>query len=80
MYNPISQQPPDQFVTVVDVHGRTAFAVPTIYNFKVVPNRLKVGKWTGDIVFCDPYWDGGWLIESDFSGAKGIDEIIGWMI
>lgn len=75
----LEETPPDEKVEVIDEKGNTAFAHPTWYPFKVVPNTNKIGKWTSDVVFCDPYWDGGWMVEC-VGMTNNIGSIIGWKV
>lgn len=79
-YNSIDITPPDELVRVIDENGKIANAYPTWYPFKVVASKTKSGKFTSDIVSCDPYWDGGWMIEYGFSEkmTDKIGRIIGW--
>ena len=70
--------PPDELVEVIDDKGNTAHAYPTWYPFKVVPKPNKVGKWSSDIVPCEPYWDGGWMIECVGLTSKVTGQIVGW--
>jgi hypothetical protein len=73
----LSDTPPDELVEVIDSKGNKALAYPTWYPFKVVPNSKKIGKWTSHIVPCEPYWDGGWLIEC--AGlSNSIETVVGW--
>ena len=69
--------PPDELVQVIDAKWNTAHAYPTWYPFKVVTNPNKVGKWTSDVVPCEPYWDGGWMIDCD-GLTSNVGTIIGW--
>lgn len=69
--------PPDELVQVIDAKGNTAHAYPTWYPFKVVPNPNKVGKWTSDVVPCEPYWDGGWMIDCE-GLTSNVGTVIGW--
>ncbi len=78
-WNSLEQIPPDQMIQVIDINGNTSFAQPTWYPFKVVPNPEKSGKWTSDVIHCDPYWDGGWMIQSE-NLVSEIKEIIGWKL
>jgi hypothetical protein len=73
----LADTPPDELVEVIDSKGNEALAYPTWYPFKVVPNPNKIGKWTSDIVPCEPYWDGGWLIES-VGLSNSIETVVGW--
>ena len=69
--------PPDELVQVIDAEGNTAHAYPTWYPFKVVQNPNKVGKWTSDVVPCEPYWDGGWMVACE-GLTSNIGTVIGW--
>jgi hypothetical protein len=37
------------------------------------------GKWTSDVVSCEPYWDGGWMIQC-VGLTSEIEEVIGWKL
>jgi hypothetical protein len=78
-WNSLEQTPPDQMVKVIDVNGNTSFAQPTWYPFKVVPNPKRSGKWSSDVVSCEPYWDGGWMIQC-VGLTSEIEEVIGWKL
>lgn len=71
------ETPPDELVEVIDKDGNTGFAYPTWYPFKVVPNPHKTGKWTSDVVPCEPYWDGGWLIKCEGLTSR-VGDVVGW--
>ena len=73
----LADTPPDELVEVIDAKGNKAFAYPTWYPFKVVPNPNKVGKWTSDVVPCEPYWDGGWMIEC-VGLTNNVETVVGW--
>lgn len=68
--------PPDELVTVIDSKGNIEEAYPTWYSFKVSNQNIN-GKWTSDIVPCEPYWDGGWLINCEGISTK-LENIIAW--
>ena len=76
-YNSIDITPPDELLRIIDENGKTANGIPTWYPFKVVPSKTKSGKFTSDIVPCEPYWDGGWMIECLMINVQ-IGRIIGW--
>ena len=76
-YNSIDITPPDELVRVIDENENIANAYPTWYPFKVVPSKTKTGKFTSDIVPCEPYWDGGWMVECIMINTN-IGHIIGW--
>ena len=69
--------PPDELVEVIDADGNKTHACPTWYSFKVVPNQNKVGKWTSDVVSCEPYWDGGWMIKC-VGLSNNVETVVGW--
>ena len=58
---------------VKDEHGNVGFAQPTYYPFKVGENKTG-RRWGSEVIPCEPYWDGGWLVRcvgkltSDISG------------
>lgn len=62
-------------VEVIDQNGIIASGYATWYPFKV--GKRNGGKWTNTITHCDPYWDGGWMIESG-GLASNFDEVVGW--
>ena len=66
--------PPDELVQVIDENGKTAYAYPTYYPFKV--GKSQQGKWTSPITPCENHWDGGWMVEilgldMNFGTVKG---------
>ena len=73
----LAETPPDELVEVIDAEGNKELAYPTWYPFKVVPNPNKVGKWTSDVVPCEPYWDGGWMIEC-VGLTNNVGTVVGW--
>lgn len=76
-WNPISQQPPDELVSVIDKSGNLGTAFPCIYPFKV--GKGTGGKWSSPIIPCDPYWDGDWMVSNDVGSlSTKVDGIIGW--
>lgn len=70
-YNSIDITPPDEFLDVIDENGVTGRAYPTFYPFKMIE---------GKVFHCPKYWDGGWMIECDFSDRfnEKFYRIIGW--
>lgn len=60
MWNKPNVTPPDQLVEVRNEKGHLARAFPTYYPFIFC-------KESGKVEPCDPYWDGGWMIECDLS-------------
>lgn len=79
-WNPITISPPqDILVEVKDKNGNTAKAIATYYPFKIEENKTG-RKWGTKIIPCEPYWDGGWLVEGDINNPNNkIDsEIILW--
>ena len=73
----LDNTPPDELLYVIDSDNNKAKAYPTYYPFKVVANPNKIGKWTSDVVPCEPYWDGGWMIHCEDLTSR-IGMIIGW--
>jgi hypothetical protein len=73
----LADTPPDELVEVIDAKGNKALAYPTWYPFKVVLNPNKVSKWTSDVVPCEPYWDGGWMIEC-VGLTNNVETVVGW--
>lgn len=71
----LKNQPPDELVEVMDKEGNTGKAYPTYYPFKVGESTR--GKWSSPIISCEPYWDGGWLIECE-GLTSNINHIIAW--
>jgi hypothetical protein len=43
--------PPDELAQVIDENGKTAYAYPTYYPFKV--GKSLQGKWTAPITPCE---------------------------
>lgn len=76
-WNGLDNTPPDKLLEVVDAEGNMGAAYPTWYPFKVVKDPTATGKWTSNVVPCDPYWDGGWLVRADGLESK-IGDIIAW--
>lgn len=73
-----AKTPPNELVEVKDANNRTAKARPTYYDFKVVKNKNNFGKWSSDVVPCDPYWDTGWIIHVVNALSIEIGTIIAW--
>ena len=61
----------------MDKDGNIGKAYPTYYPFKVFPNPNRIGKWSSDVVPCEPYWDGGWMIACE-GLTSNINQIIAW--
>ena len=77
-YNPVSTQPPDKKLEVIDSAGNRFVAYPTYYPFKVIPTG-NGGKWSSKVEPCEPYWDGGWMVSVSLSEEEGYpSSIIGW--
>ena len=74
-WNNLKVTPNNTAVQVIDANGNTAIAQPTYYPF-IVGSETN-GKWTNTITPCEPYWDGGWLVETDGLVRK-IGDIVGW--
>lgn len=72
----IDEQPPDDLVEIMDEHGNTGRAYPTIYPFKIEKGRDK--EYPYKVLQCDPYWDGGWLIECEGLDSKINGSIVKW--
>lgn len=67
-WNPLTIQPPDEMVEVLDENGMRARALPTYYAFHLEGSK---------VILCEPYWDGGWLVECQ-DVVFEIGTIIGW--
>lgn len=68
-----NQIPPNELLEVKDKDGKTAKANPVYLSFKVDEN--------GNIMQCEPYWDGSWMIECEFKDGNiitKIDTIVAW--
>lgn len=53
-------KPLNKSYQIKDEFGNIGFAQPTYYPFKLVGGNGR--KWSKDVVSCESYWDGGWLI------------------
>jgi len=73
----INITPPDEMLEVIDSEGNMAKANPTYCPFKVVENQ-SWRKWDSKIIFCEPYWDGGWMIKCNGMEIPEIKTIIKW--
>lgn len=73
----VKETPPDELLQVVDINGNRGYAQPTWYPFIFRKNPNKIGKWTTDVVSCDPYWDGGWMVMCEGLTTE-VSDIIGW--
>ena len=62
-WNPVSMIPPDELLEVLDDDGNIGIAQPTWYPFKFVPDIDKCGRKISRASECEPYWDGGWMVE-----------------
>ena len=65
----MENEPPDEFLSVKDDSGNVAIAQPTYYTFKMIDKK---------IVFCDKYWDGGWMIKCNGLDCPEIGKITYW--
>lgn len=70
----IDKTPPDKMVEVMDENGNTGNAIPTWYPFTVKPSASS--KY-GTLEMCDPYWDGGWLVQCEGLNCT-IGKIVAW--
>ena len=70
----IEETPPNELVEVCDEKGNMAFAYPTFYPFKTEHVR---GKWTDEVIPCEKYWDGGWMIVAK-GFSNNVENIIKW--
>lgn len=70
-YNSIDITPPDELLRIIDENGVIGIAYPTFYHIKLID---------GKVFHCPKYWDGGWMIQCDFSKKmiEKIGRIIGW--
>lgn len=75
-WNGLDVVPDDTLVEVIDAEGHTAFAYPTWYPFKVIP-QPPYTKWSSKIEPCDPYWDGGWMIQC-VGLSSDVGTVVGW--
>lgn len=69
-WRPITEQPPDETIEVIDGFGNIATATPCYYDFRIIG---------GEVLRCSPYWDGSLLVDAScdlVSAIKG--SIIGW--
>ena len=78
---PLTKTPPDKKLMVIDKNNRVAYGQPTYYPFRTEPTPGG-GKYSTKVIPCEPYWDGGWLIQvppgslsTDFFGVIGWKEI-----
>jgi hypothetical protein len=78
-YNDLSVTPPDEMVKVIDEEGVIGYAFPTYYPFKV-GESVNGKKWSSPVIACEPYWDGGWLIQCKDLEIPQINNIVGWKI
>ena len=70
-------QPPDELVEVQDENGNMAKAYPTYYPFKLGENKTG-RKWGSEVIHCEPYWDGGWMIECEGLESNIDSNIVRW--
>lgn len=71
------RQPPDEVVAVRTDLGEEGVAQPTYWTFKV--GKRTGGKYTEKITQCEPYWDGGWMVDvSDWNFDKLKGVIVEW--
>ena len=75
-WNNLDVTPPDEYVEVKDKFGNIAMALPTYYPFHVVKKSEK--KWDSEIIPCEPYWDGGWMIQCEGLENKLKGEVVSW--
>lgn len=70
-------QPPDELVEVQDENGNIAKAYPTYYPFKLGENKTG-RKWGSEVIHCEPYWDGGWMIACEGLESNIDSNIVRW--
>lgn len=71
------KKPPNELVEVIDNEGNIAQAYPTYYPFKVGENKTGI-KWGSEVIPCNKYWDGGWLIAAKGLASNIKSNIIKW--
>jgi hypothetical protein len=77
-WNTLEVLPPDKLIQVQDKNGNIANAYPTYYPFKLGKNKTG-GRWDNELIACEPYWDGGWIINCGASLESNIDsDIVKW--
>lgn len=76
-WHSLDVQPPDSLVEVQDENGNIAKAYPTYYPFKVGKNKTG-RRWGSEIIHCEPYWDGGWMIECEGLESNIDSNIVRW--
>lgn len=69
--------PPDDLIEVQDKNGNIAKAYPTYYNVELVEYKTG-GKWVSEVIPCEPFWDGGWLIECEEIESNIDSKIVRW--
>jgi hypothetical protein len=75
-WNSTEISPPDELVEVMDKNNNIGYGVPTYYPFKMDKNEI-TGKL--DVSYCEPYWDGGWMIKANGMLTNPIDsKIVSW--
>ena len=70
-------QPPDEMVEVEDKNGNRAWAIPTYYPFRLGENKTG-RKWGSEVTHCEPYWDGGWMIQCEGLTSNIDSDIVRW--
>ena len=70
-------EPPDEMVEVEDKNGNRAIAIPTYYPFKFGENKTG-RKWGSEVIPCEPYWDGGWMIQCEGLISNIDSDIVRW--
>lgn len=81
-WNDLSVTPPDDTVKVIDDKGIIAFAIPTIYPWKVgerINGEKYSSKYSSPIIPCEAYWNGGWMVACEGISIS-IGKIIGWQL
>lgn len=70
-------QPPDELVEVQDDNGNIAKAYPTYYPFMLDENKTG-GKISSNVIHCEPYWDGSWMIQCEGLESNIDSNIVRW--
>lgn len=69
-WHTLEVEPPDKTVEIEDKNGNRAIAIPTYYPFTFDKNTC--------VLLCEPYWDGGWMIQCDGLESNIDSDVVRW--
>lgn len=77
-WNNLDITPPDELLEVIDAKGNICKAHPSFYPYQKVP-AMKYPEGSARIDAINPYWDGGWIIQSGVERDKlRFEQVVQW--